>query len=201
MTIRAAPRFFVPWRLLWLLPPVLLGVPLVLNWPWSNGDFVLAIAMFGTAGGLIELAAWASRSCAYRWAAILAVMAAFLTVWINGAAGILGEEGNPANLMFLAVIVLVAAGALLSGFKALGMARTMAAAASAHIAACIVGFGAGLGAPGAAGLREALLAIVLFAPLWGGSAALFARAALASVPDPRHPRHRANHPGGEQSGL
>ena len=55
----------------------------------------------------------------------------------------------------------------------------MLAAAIGQLLACVIGFGAELGAPGNRGLYEAALGTVLFVPMWLISAGLFARAAEA----------------------
>lgn len=169
-----------PWRLLWLALPVPLTIPLLLQWPWSGGDYIFAAVLFGAAGALVELAAWASGSAHYRGGAILAVLASVALIWVNGAVGIIGDEGNPANLLFLGVIAIAALGALLSGFKARGISLAMTAAAVAQTIVCAVGYAARWGSAGAAGLYEAMLGIVLFVPLWAGAAWLFARAARPS---------------------
>jgi len=170
------PRRF-PWRLFWLLPPALLAIPVLNRWPWTLSDFIIAAVLFGVAGGTIELAARVSANRYYRGGALLAVLASFGLVWVNGAVGILGDEGNPANLMFLGVIALAAAGATIAGFRAAGMGKAMLTAGIAQFLICASGFALHLGADGWRGLFEATLGVVLFCPLWLGSSWLFARAA------------------------
>jgi hypothetical protein len=69
----------------------------------------------------------------------MAVLAAFLTIWVNLAVGMIGEEGDPLNLMFVGVLLLALAGALLARFRAAGMAKAMLATAAAQAAAGAVG--------------------------------------------------------------
>lgn len=57
------------------------------------------------------------------WA--VALVAAVLLIWINGAVGIIGSEDNPLNLVYAGVLAVAAIGSLLVGFEAGGMARVM----------------------------------------------------------------------------
>jgi hypothetical protein len=168
-----------PWRILgWGGAAGLLLIPRLGHWPWTLFDYVFMAMLLAAAGLVLELAAWASRSLAYRVGAGLAAACAFLLVWINGAVGVFGDEGNPANLMFAGVIAVAAVGAALARFRAAGMARAMGAAALAQLLVAVTGPLAGLASPGVEGLREAVLAAG-FAVLWLGAAGLFRRAAEA----------------------
>ena len=44
---------------------------------------------------------------------------------MNGAVGIIGNEGNSANLMYFGVLVIGLIGASIAGLKSRGMARTL----------------------------------------------------------------------------
>lgn len=116
---------------------------------WTLSDFVFAGLLIGGIGGAFELAARASRSRAYRLGAGLALLATFLLIWFNAAVGIIGDEDNPANLMFGGVIVLALTGAIIARFRARGMMRAMfvAAGANALIAPIELLVRAGEGAP------------------------------------------------------
>src|SRR5690606_30455725 len=100
-----------PWRyLLWAVPAALLATPAVMmlrgaeGWLWGPLDFVFAaILLFGSTA-MIDLAIRRGGSTAYRLGAALAVLVSFLLVWINAAVGVIGDEDNPANLLFFAVI-------------------------------------------------------------------------------------------------
>lgn len=177
-----------PWRLvLWTIPTVLLASAAVMTvrategWLWTPFDFVVAaVLLYGTTG-LIDLAIRKGGSLAYRLGAALAVVVSFLLVWVNGAVGVIGNENNPANLMFVAVILIAVAGAVLARFAAKGMARAtlLACALTAAIAAAAPVFGWGADEPpGTVGLT---MLIGGFALLWGLSAALFAKAARDAV--------------------
>jgi hypothetical protein len=169
--------------LLWAIPTVLLVTPAVMmlqaaeGWQWGPLDFAFAaVLLYGTTG-LVDLAIRKGGSVAYRLGAALAVLVSFLLVWVNGAVGVIGNEDNPANLMFIAIILVALAGSVLARFEARGMARTMllAFALTAAIAAAAPLFGSGADEPpGTVGLT---ILISGFAAMWGLSSALFAKAA------------------------
>jgi len=146
---------------------------------WTALDFVFAAVMIGGTGLLIELAVRASGKWSYRGGALLALAAAFLLIWINGAVGIIGNEDNPANLVFLAIIGIAVAGTLVARARAEGMARAMFVAAAAQAVTGIVVFIIGIAATDAPGPLGLLLLIEAFAAMWLGSALLFRRAARA----------------------
>lgn len=167
-----------PWRVAgWGGAGLVLLVPLVANAPWTLSDYVSMGLLLGVAGLLVELATRASTSIAYRAGAGVAVAAAFLLVWVNGAVGFLGDEDNPANLVFFGVIALAALGAVVAGFRPAGMARAMFVTAAAQLLVGVVALAAGLGSPGYAGLYEAVMGTSVFATLWLLSGALFRHAA------------------------
>jgi hypothetical protein len=147
---------------------------------WTPSDFIFAIVLIGGTGLLFELAARASRNWAYRGGVTLALAASFLIIWINGAVGIIGNEDNPANLVFGVVLAIETVGTIVAKAKAGAMVRAMAVTAGAQGLIGIIVFGRGIAAnepPGAFGL---LLLIEGFAALWLGSALLFAKAARNS---------------------
>lgn len=96
---------------------------------WTPFDFIVMAAMIGGTGLLIEVAARMSSHWAYRTAAVLALVASFLIIWVNLAVGIIGNEDNPLNTMFAGVLAVAAAGTLIAKFRAAGMRWTMVATA------------------------------------------------------------------------
>lgn len=173
----------MPWRLIgWGGAATLLAVPLVAmrftdEVLWTASDFVFAGAMFGVVGAGFEIAVRMSRNTAYRAGAALGLLAGLLLVWVNGAVGFLGDEGNVWNLLFAAVLLTAAGGAAIGGYRAAGVARAMFAAAAVQVGIGVAALAAGLGSAGAAGLYEAVMGTSLFAALWLVSAGLFLKAA------------------------
>lgn len=108
------------------------------------------------------------RPTAYHGACALALLAAFLLIWVNGAVGILGSENNPLNLIYAGVVAVAAIGALASGFAPRGMARAMQFAAAAQAVVGVIALAFGYFTP---------LVTAVFMALWLGSAALFRKAA------------------------
>jgi hypothetical protein len=163
-------RTTIPWRIIgWSIPALLLLLPLVAmryteEVNWTGSDFVFAAVLFGSVGLAFELIVRKSRSLAYRLGAAIAVVAAFLTVWVNGAVGMIGLEDNPYNLLFLGVLVLALAGAIIGRFRSAGMALAMAVAAIGQ--ASVSAFGL------STDFRGGVLSMG-FTGLWLLSAALF----------------------------
>ena len=166
------------WRLAgWSAALVLLLVPLVAmqftaEVNWSLADFGVAAAMLIGAGLLLELVVRMKPGRSYRWGAVVAVASAFLMMWLTGAVGIIGSENHAANLLYPAMLLVMAVLALVTRFRAHGMAVAMLAGALMQggiaLAAAIAGWG------------ELLHAMVLngcFIALWLCAAGLFRRAA------------------------
>jgi hypothetical protein len=148
---------------------------------WDLADFAIAgVLLFGT-GLTYELIARKAGHIAHRAAVGIAVVAALLLVWINLAVGIIGNEGNPANLMYIGVLAVGIIGALIARFQPHGMARAMFAAALAQMLVAVIALAAGLGASGPAWPSDVLIATGFFAMLWLGSALLFRRASASGA--------------------
>jgi hypothetical protein len=168
--------------LLWAIPALLLVAPLVAmqftaEVQWDGFDFVFASVLLFGAAGTIDLAIRMGGSTAYRLGAGLAVLVSFLLIWVNGAVGVIGDEDNPANLMFIGIIAVAAAGAVLARFEARGMARAMTTACVLNLAIALAVPIVNRGAEGPPGTLGLMALIGGFAAMWGLSAALFAKAA------------------------
>ena len=150
------------------------------SWHWTLRDFLCAfVLLFGT-GLAYELMASTSDKAAYRWAVGLAVVAALLLVWVNAAVSIIGDD-NPANMLYVGVIVVGIMGAILAHQQPHGMARTTCVMAMAQMVVPVMAlilwptdF-----APGVVGVF-ALNGV--FAALWLLAAWLFRHAARAQTP-------------------
>lgn len=90
---------------------------------------------------------------------------AFALVWLNLAGGIIGNEGNPANLMYAAVLAVGSTGAVLARFRPRGMAGALVATALAQGLAAIIALAAGWG--------QTFPVTAVFVALWLLSALLF----------------------------
>lgn len=158
---------------------LLLLLPLVANRfsdevAWDPGDFIVMGAMLFAACVTYELATRISGSTAYRAAVGIAIVAAFLLVWINLAVGIIDSEDNRANLVFAGVLAVGLLGALATRFEPRGMARTMVAMAIAQMLVAVFALFAAQG-------NEGSILSMCFAAVWLGSAQLFRKAARAQM--------------------
>ena len=144
---------------------------------WTSSDFVFAGVVLIGAGAIAELAVRASGDWSYRIGAGLAVLASVLLLWINGAVGIIGSEDNPANLLYLAVILAALVGAVASRFRSAGLSLAMASAAGlqAVIGALAVSRGWGEGSENWP--QPVIVLSIVFCLIWLASASLFHRAA------------------------
>jgi hypothetical protein len=149
---------------------------------WDETDFVVFGAMLFGACGVYELAARMTPSFAYRAAVGVAVVAAFILIWMNLAVGIIGSEDNPANLMYGGVLAVAIIGAFIVRFCPHGMARVLVVTASAQALVGIIALIAGLGTTGENWPRVIVVLTSFFAALWLVSAWLFRRAAREQTP-------------------
>jgi hypothetical protein len=114
---------------------------------------------------------------AYRLAAVVALATASVLVWGNLALGVIGDEDNNANLMYLGVLAVGAVAAVIGRFQPEGMLRAMCGTA---VAQAFVGVVALVGGQGSA--WDVAMLTVFFVGLWLLSAWLFAKAARVHAP-------------------
>ena len=166
---RPAIRLTVAAATILLLP--LLAMQFTNEVAWGVADFAVAgILLVGTA--LLLGAAKTAGGTAYRIAAGLALGAVLLLVWAGLAVGIVGETGDPADLMYGGVLGVGIAGAAIARFRAQGMAWTLLAMAVAQL---VVAAGA---------LPEIAGPNAIFIALFVASAGLFRHAARSRPPLP-----------------
>lgn len=115
------------------------------------------------------------NSTAYRSASGVALAGAFILVWLSLGVGIIGKDGDPANLMYFGVLAVGIIGAIIARLKPYGMARAMMATALAQALVAAIAIIAGLGLPWS-GPAEILGLNGFFIALFAGSAWLFRRA-------------------------
>ncbi|MGQ0801136.1 MAG: hypothetical protein ACT4NL_13650 [Pseudomarimonas sp.] len=161
--------------LLWVGAGLLLLVPLLATqfsaeMQWDAADFLVFGTMLAVACGSLQLALRKSRNLAYLSAVGLVVATVFALVWITLAVGIIGDESNRANLLFVGVLVIGASLAITARFQPRGMVRALLvmACAQALVAFVAIGFGWGF--------KAALVTACLTVPMLL-SAALFCSAA------------------------
>jgi hypothetical protein len=113
---------------------------------WTVGDFVFAGAMLLGAGVTYELAARVGN-LAYQAGVVVALGTGVLILWVTGAVGIIGSENNPGNQLYLAVVALAVAGAMIARGNARRMVWAMALAAIATVLAPVLAYVAGVADP------------------------------------------------------
>jgi hypothetical protein len=171
------------WRIAgWSAATLLLLLPLVAmhftdEVVWDVADFAVAGALLVGAGVTLELAARRTGNGAYRAAVGVALGAAVILVWVNGAVGVIGSESNDANLMYGGVLAVGVIGALIARFRPHGMARALLATALAQALVAVIALIAGLGSTRPIWPRDILMLTGFFVALWLGSASLFQKAA------------------------
>ncbi|MGN3973423.1 hypothetical protein [Tsuneonella sp. SYSU-LHT278] len=161
----------------WIAVAMLLALPAIAmqftdEVDWSTGDFIVAGSVLVIVGGMLELAARASRNLSFRVGAVAAVACGFLQLWINAAVGIIGNEDNPANWTYYAVVVIAAAGAVIALGNPRALGRAMLTAAFAQVLFSVLHAANGTPTPVIDGF---------FALLWLLAARMFRRSARQMV--------------------
>jgi len=138
-----------------------------------DGDLVgplylaaIAVIILGAVIGFIETR---KHPRAYRFGMVFALMTALLIAWANPAVGMIGNESNQANLMFLAVFAVAIIGGAVAGFRPRGMALAMFAAGGAQLLIGVISYFSALPLP--------QIHNTAFAAFWVGAGLLFSRAA------------------------
>jgi hypothetical protein len=169
--VQGGPRKQI-WRIMgWCGAVALILTPLVAmqftqEVNWDETDFIVAAIIFGIVGGLVELTVRVSTNWYFRFGAMFAVLAGLMLVWSNLAVGMIGDEDNPVNMWFGAVLLIAICGTILSRFYKGALATTMLMAGTLHAA---IGLVAGvLGSD----MRGGIFTIILSTP-WMISSALF----------------------------
>ncbi len=118
---------------------------------------------------------------AYRSAVGVALAAALILVWLSLGVGIIGADGDPANLMYFGVLAVGIIGALIARFQPRGMTRALFATALAQALVAVIVLIFGLGLPWSPPV-EILGLNGFFVSLFVGSALLFRYAAREQTP-------------------
>jgi len=119
------------------------------------------------------------NATAYRLGAILALTAAFVIVWLNVAAGLLGiEDDDPANLLYAGVLAIGSIGALIARFEPRGLSLALFVTALAQ--AGVGGFA--LTYPNTAGPVQIVILHSVLVAMFAGSGWLFRVAGREELP-------------------
>jgi hypothetical protein len=183
------------WRIArWSAAALLLLLPLVAmqftaEVDWSVADFVVFGALLAGIGGTYELALSRRGPITYRAAVGVALAATFFLVWLSLGVGVIGRDGDPANLMYAGVLALGIGGAILARGRPRGMARAMVATACAQVLVAVIALLAGLGTTTPNWPLDILGLTGFFTALWLLSAWLFRNAPGERLPVIQEPDH------------
>ena len=144
---------------------------------WDIVDFTVFGAMLAGVGAAYALLRRQANNSAYRLAAGIALAAAFILLWITGAVGIIGAEGNVANIMYIGVLAVGIIGATIARFRPTGMERAMYATALAQATIAGIAIIGGLGSTAPKWPADILILTAFFVSLWVLSGRLFRKAA------------------------
>jgi hypothetical protein len=152
------------------------------------GGYVFAWVMFASAGLGFTFVASMGNTIAYKAAVGVACATGFILMWINAAAGIIGD--GPVNLMYLGVLAVGFVVAFIARFQSRGMALALFATAVAQMLVPVIAlmiWKAGWqdllidpnspNPPFDPGIAPVFVLNAVFAMMWVGSALLFLRAA------------------------
>jgi hypothetical protein len=92
---------------------------------WDIIDFLIVGLLLCGIGASYELLRRKTKEATYRVAFMVWLLGALILFWVNAAVGIIGNEGQDANLLYSIVFIVGLVGALISRFKAYGMYITL----------------------------------------------------------------------------
>jgi hypothetical protein len=141
---------------------------------WGPMDFAIIGVLVLGSGLLFEYASSRGGSTAHKVAVGIAVVSGLGLIWVNLAVGMIGDEGNPANLMYLFVLFVALIGAAIARFEPREASIAMFATAGAQAVVALIALVAGLG--------PTLLADAFFIGAWVVSGLLFRQASMERSP-------------------
>lgn len=142
---------------------------------WNITDFIIASGLIAFASVSTLLVLRMFKTATARFGAIIAIGAAFLLFWVNGAVGIIGSENNDANLMVTGVLVVFIMGAVISRLQPKGLSRAMLATALTQLSIGVIALLGNFGAEGNARPWDLIAATCFFTTLWLLSAFLLSK--------------------------
>ena len=141
---------------------------------WGPMDFAIIGVLVLGSGLLYEYASRRSGNVVHKAAVGIAVAAGLFLIWVNLAVGMIGDEGNAANLMYILVLFVALIGASIARFEPREASIAMFATAGAQALVAVIALVAGLG--------PELRADAFFVAAWVASGLLFRQASVASSP-------------------
>jgi len=162
-------------------------------WPWiavalGDGNFsdpatITSLGMLSTIiiGSFIVYKETRVQNIAYRLGAALTLATAFLLNWAIPAVGVLGRDGDPADLMYTGVIAVGLTLAVTGRFQPHIMFRALAAMSIAQMAVAGIALIAGMHNSPISSVSKILVLNGFFAVLWIGAGLLFAYAAKKQI--------------------
>lgn len=165
----------------------LLAVPLIAmqfsnEVNWSISDFIIMGALIFGTSSLLVVALRATSNIAYRAGLIALIGATFLLIWVNMAVGIIGSGPNLGNLLYIAVLGVLAVGIYLSRFKAAGMERAMFVTALTIILVGAVALLSGMQHEADGSVKEIISVSLFFAAPYLAAGLLFRFSASQHAP-------------------
>ena len=139
---------------------------------WGPMDFAIIGVLVLGSGLVYEYASSRAGNVAHKAAVGIAVAAGLLLIWVNLAVGMIGDEGNAANLMYVLVLAVALIGASIARFEPREASIAMFATAAAHAVVAVIALIAGLG--------PTLPADAFFIAAWVASGLLFRQAGVTA---------------------
>jgi hypothetical protein len=155
---------------------------------WDLADFAVAGALLVGTGLMFRMAARKAGNIAYRAAVGVALAAAFILVWLVGAVGVIGEDGDRADLMYGGVLAVGIIGAIVARLRPEGMARALLAMALLQALVAVIALIAGKHHAPVSSVYEIVGLNGFFVALFIGSAWLFRHAARKQTPTDAAPQ-------------
>ena len=155
---------------------------------WGVFDFAVAGVLLVGTGLAYLLVARTAGNITHRAAVAVALAAAFMLVFLVGAVGVIGEDGDPADLMYGGVLAVGIIGAVVARFRPHGMARALLGMALAQALVGVIALIAGKHEAPISSVAEIVLLNGLFVALFIGSAWLFQHAARKPSPTDARPQ-------------
>ena len=147
------------------------------NVDWDIVDFAVLGAMLLGVALIYALAKRKANNATYKFALGIALLTAFLLMWVNGAVGLIGSENNDANMMYFGVLGVGFVGALIARLQPRGMSLALYATAVSQVAVAAIAIFTGAGSTASMWPQDVLFLTGFFVALWLLSAWLFRRAA------------------------